>query len=184
MSENTDFGARKGKITNILNTMFDYLGLNASFKIEEQENRIMVKISSDDAGRIIGRKGQTLDSLQLLVNRIIFKEDENCPRISLDIDGYSRDSRRRGNDGESGRRGGYGERRDREDTRASQEMLERQALDAAKEVVKWGEPVTLPEMNAHDRRIIHITLKDNPQVVTSSEGDGAIKKVIVSLKKD
>ena len=56
-------------------------------------------------------------------------------------------------------------------------------LDAGKEVKRWGEPVTLPEMNAHDRRIIHVTLQDDPELETRSEGEGALKKVIISLKK-
>ena len=67
--------------------------------------------------------------------------------------------------------------------RSNVAQLELQAQDAAKEVKRWGEPVKLPEMNAHDRRIIHITLKDDPEVVTESIGDGAMKKVMISLKK-
>ena len=58
-----------------------------------------------------------------------------------------------------------------------------QAKDAAKEVKRWGEAVKLPEMNAHDRRIIHLTLQDDPEITTESEGEGSFKKVVVSLKK-
>ena len=57
------------------------------------------------------------------------------------------------------------------------------ALDAAKEVRKWGESVTLPPMNSHDRRIIHITLENEPDLATESMGEGAMKSVVVSLKK-
>ena len=49
---------------------------------------------------------------------------------------------------------------------------------------KWGEPVTLPKMNAHDRRIIHITLENDPEIITESEGEGNLKKVVVSLRKE
>ena len=80
MSENEKFEERKAKIVKSLTTMFDYLGLSASLRVEEKGTRIGVKISSEDAGRIIGRKGQTLESLQLLLNRIMFKDDEECPR--------------------------------------------------------------------------------------------------------
>ena len=62
-------------------------------------------------------------------------------------------------------------------------MLRQQALDSAKEVKRWGDPVTLPPMNAHDRRIIHVTLQDDPEISTESEGEGARKKVVISLKK-
>ena len=173
------------KARNTLGTMLDYLGLNAELKAEVTENNLALKIKSTEPGRIIGRKGQTLDSLQLLLNRIMFKGEEDCPRISIDIDGYSengskseRPRRERNNDKERG------ERRQRRERRsgASEEQLIEQAKDAAKEVKKWGEPVTLPKMNAHDRRIIHITLKDDPEVTTESIGEGAMKKVVISLK--
>ena len=193
MSENEKFEERKAKIVKSLTTMFDYLGLSASLRVEEKGTRIGVKISSEDAGRIIGRKGQTLESLQLLLNRIMFKDDEECPHIMLDIDGYAKGERGARSEADDESEEG-GERRPRErrerrprreedGERTTKDQLEQQALDAAKEVKRWGEPVTLPEMNAHDRRIIHVTLKDDPELTTESMGEGAMKKVI-SLKKE
>ncbi|MBS1371377.1 MAG: KH domain-containing protein [Lentisphaeria bacterium] len=198
MSENVKFEEQKAKIVKTLTTMFDYLGLSASLRVEEKGTRIGVKISSDDAGRIIGRKGQTLESLQLLLNRIMFKDDEECPHIMLDIDGYARGERsaRPESDGEEGRSEEGEERRERpqrerrdrrprtEERENTKDQLELQALDAAKEVKRWGESVTLPEMNAHDRRIIHVTLKEDPELTTESIGEGAYKKVVISLKKE
>lgn len=181
------------KARKTLGTMLDYLGLNAELKAEVTENQLALKIKSTEPGRIIGRKGQTLDSLQLLLNRIMFKGDEDCPRISIDIDGYAengsrseRPRRERAERGERGERSERGERRPRRERRsgASEEQLIEQAKDAAKEVKKWGEPVTLPKMNAHDRRIIHITLENDPEIMTASEGEGSLKKVIVSLRKE
>ena len=175
------------KARNTLGTMLDYLGLNADLKAEVNENNLVLKIKSTEPGRIIGRKGQTLDSLQLLLNRIMFKGEEECPRISIDIDGYaengSKSERPRRERSERGERGERRQRRERRGSGASEEQLIEQAKDAAKEVKKWGEPVTLPPMNAHDRRIIHVTLQDDPEIETQSEGEGAVKKVIVSLKK-
>ena len=194
MSENEKFEERKAKIVKSLTTMFDYLGLSASLRVEEKGTRIGVKISSEDAGRIIGRKGQTLESLQLLLNRIMFKDDEECPHIMLDIDGYAKGERGERSEADDESEEG-GERRPRErrerrprreedGERTTKDQLEQQALDAAKEVKRWGEPVTLPEMNAHDRRIIHVTLKDDPELTTESMGEGAMKKVVISLKKE
>lgn len=173
------------KARKTLGTMLDYLGLNAELKAEVTENQLSLKIKSTEPGRIIGRKGQTLDNLQLLLNRIMFKGDEDCPRISIDIDGYpeagGRSERpRRERPERSERR----PRRERRNSGVSEDQLIEQAKDAAKEVKKWGEPVTLPKMNAHDRRIIHITLENDPEIVTASEGDGAMKKVVVSLRKE
>ena len=187
--------SRKEKLIHTLATMFDYLGLAGTFRVEDKGQKLEVKITSDDAGRIIGRKGQTLESLQLVLNRIMFKGDEEFPRITLDIDGYSngdrepRERRPRGaEDGEprperparSSRRGSFRG----EESRPSVEQLEQQARDYAKEVKRWGEPYKTPEMNAHDRRIIHMTLKDDPEITTVSEGEGAMKKVVISLKKE
>ncbi|MBO5668582.1 MAG: KH domain-containing protein [Lentisphaeria bacterium] len=188
MAENPKFNEYKEQILQILMRMFDYLALNGDFKIEEKGNRIGVMISSDNAGRIIGRKGQTLESLQLLLNRMMFKQDEECPHVTLDIDGYAsgdRDAKNAG-DEESAAPREYRKRPRRggdDSPRSSVEQLEKQALDAAKEVKRWGEPVKLPEMNAHDRRIIHITLKEDPEVTTESIGEGAMKKVVISLAK-
>ena len=194
----------------ILATMLDYLGLEGTVKAEGKPGKINLLIASDDAGRIIGRKGQSLESLQVLVNRIMQKGDAPCPKIYIDIDGYSSNSKR-------GERGERGERRDGErrpvrggrrsfqksgedrgferSDRAEHsdrngfgsdkdEQLRQQALDSAKEVRRWGEPVTLPQMNAHDRRIIHITLEKEADLVTESVGEGNFKSVVITLKKD
>ena len=186
---------QKDRAAKTLRTMFDYLGLDADVCPEVQENRLVLKITSQDAGRIIGRKGQTLESLQTLLNRIMFRGDD-CPRIMLDIDGYASGNNRGGDRRNDDRRGDRASdedyprpRRRRDDGEGGrgpavpEEQLRSQALDAGKEVKRWGEPVTLPEMNAHDRRIIHVTLQDDPELETRSEGEGALKKVIISLKK-
>ena len=184
MSENPKFNEYKEQISRILNTMFDFLSLEGTLTIEERGQKIGVKIASEDAGRIIGRKGQTLDSLQLILNRILFKQDEECPHVMLDIDGYANGERERRSAGEEGGRREFNRRPRREHggaSHVSNEQLEQQARDAAIEVKRWGEPVKLPEMNAHDRRIIHVTLKDDPEVTTESIGEGAMKKVVISL---
>lgn len=212
----------KVKVSKTLATMLDYLALDAKLKIEDKGSKLAVIIASEDAGRIIGRKGQTLESLQLLLNRMMFNAEPDCPRIVLDIDGYSRNNTRPGGDAEGEDRGERrdgdrrddrggdrrgrdrgdrgGDRRDRddrggdrrdsrggrerneEDEAAHEETLRIQAIDASKEVKRWGEPVVLPPMNSHDRRIIHITLQEDPELITASEGEGSFKKVVISLK--
>ena len=190
MSEenNLKINQQKEELNRTLYTMFDYLDLKGELKIEEKNGKLHVKITSDDAGRIIGRKGQILESLQLLANRILFKKDEEFPHIMLSIDGYG-ERRKRRSDDENSDNAEAAPRNERRrnprngGSRVSNEQLEQQAKDAAKEVKRWGEPVKLPEMNAHDRRIIHVTLQDDPEVTTESEGEGAMKKVVISLKK-
>jgi spoIIIJ-associated protein len=63
------------------------------------------------------------------------------------------------------------------------EMLQQQALDAATELKRWGEPVTLPPMNAAERRIVHIALQEQADIQSESIGDGARKQIVISLKK-
>ena len=198
--------AQMDKAAKTLATMLDYLGLEASIKAENKGSKIVLLTSSENAGRIIGRKGQSLESLQLLLNRMMLKIDENFPRVFIDVDGYSsarpepkrngsyeerrgdHEERRGGYEEQrgdhEGRRGGFDRRRSDEEGGGEQaETLRQQALDAAKEVKRWGEPVVLPPMNAHDRRIIHITLRDDTELETVSEGGDKLKKVTISLKK-
>jgi len=193
---------QKEKATKALALMLDYLGLEASLKAEEKGTKIALIVTSEDAGRIIGRKGQTLENLQLLLNRMMFKGDQEFPKIVIDIDGYSRKEkeRRHGDRGDRGDRSDRSDRSDRGDRGSrggdraegneggegnddNENCLKQQALDAGKEVKRWGEPVTLPPLNAHDRRIIHITLQDDTELQSESIGDGIKKSIVISLKK-
>ncbi len=218
MEENITISEDKiRKATTTLATMLDYLGLEASVKSEIRNDRIALIAVSEDAGRIIGRKGKTLDDLQLLINKMMQKGDDSIPKITVDVEGYSkkpgfhgdgegrrrgrdvRDGGRDGRDGRDGGRdgrqedarerldnrdGGHQRRRDRHSP-GDDETIRQQALDASKEVKRWGEPVTLPPMNSHQRRIVHITLKDDDEIITESrETDNPnLKSVVISLKK-
>ena len=183
------------KAKKILTVMLDYLALDGTVKAEGKIGKINLLIASDDAGRIIGRKGQSLESLQILVNRIMQKGEEPCPKIYIDIDGYSPSSKR--NDRRDGERRPMRARRSAVRTfeehgdsshprfdSDKDEQLRQQALDSAKEVRRWGEPVTLPQMNSHDRRIIHITLENEADLSTESVGEGNFKSVVITLKKE
>ena len=192
--------------------MLDYLGLEAEVRSEAGNNKINLIVSSSDAGRIIGRKGQSLENLQFLLNRMMQKNDVNYPKVYVDIDGYSsgtkraanergerpergerndrRNNRRDGGRGDRRDRGGKGERRTggRRDRGGDgfdmhDENLRMLALDSAKEVRRWGDPKTLPAMNAHDRRIIHVTLEKEADITTDSVGEEPNKSVVISLKK-
>lgn len=189
------------KAPKTLGTMLDYLGLDASVKSEEKNGNVVLTVFSEDAGRIIGRKGIALHSLQLLLNRVISKGNRECPRISIDVDGYRKPTRRPRSEESDDRRGGYdrndrNDRNDRGDNRDTEprrdnssekeEQLTKQALDAAKEAKRWGDAVTLPAMNSKDRRIVHLALENNEDITSESivpEGEtGNYKSIIVSVK--
>ena len=205
-----------GDVRKKFATMLDYLGFeDATVRAESNvPGKINLIVASKDAGRIIGRKGQNLENLQLILNRMMQKNDVNYPKVFVDIDGYSsqgngkrgehgdrgdrseqhgnrrdrgdrrdrRDRRDRGDRGDRRDRRDRGDRRDRHDN-GHDENLRNMALDFAKEVRRWGEPKTLPAMNAHDRRIIHLTLEKEVDITTDSVGQEPNKSVVISMKK-
>lgn len=195
------------KAARTLNTMLDFLGLDATIRAESRPGKVNLLVKSDDAGRIIGHKGQTLSNLQLIVNRIMQKNDADFPKLYIDIENGQQKRDERGETAkpapahsasrsERQRRSGAaserGEeraprakrRRDERGNGSSREsMLRQQALDAAKEVRLFGQAKTLPPMNSHDRRIIHLTLKDEADLCTESAGEGDCRSVVISLKE-
>jgi spoIIIJ-associated protein len=187
----TEISERPEKASTTLATMLDYLGLNASVKAETRKEKIFLVTKSEDAGRIIGKKGQTLQSLELLVNRMSTRNDIECPWISIEVDGYSimKNNRSRFNNSRGTGTGKFNNKREnsgrfnRDD--AGEEKLKTQALDSAKEVKRWGEPVKLRPMNSHERRIIHMTLKEDNEIQTESssvENNDRLKTVTISAK--
>ena len=189
---------------NVLAHMFDFLGIDANIRVENKPRSVNLYVSTEEPGRVIGHHGKTLENLQLIVNRIMQKTDSEFPKLYIDMEGprERRSERRsertdrvergeRSERGERPRREFRGERRDRdrfEGRRGSSfshdEVLRQQALDAAKEVHQWGAPKTLPPMNSHDRRIVHITLEDDAALTTNSIGDGEKRSVVIALKEE
>lgn len=186
--------------TEALAAIIGFLGLNGTVSAQKKDNKVVLAVNSPDAGRIIGRKGQNLEAIQFLLARILVKGEQVFPRITIDIDGYARNggvykeghkprakserkprakSERREGNGNGNANGGKKREfisREREAT------LRQQALDYAKEVVKWGEPITLPPMSAQERRIIHIALEESTDIKTDSIGSGPRKSVVISQK--
>lgn len=195
MSENTELQAQ---LIEVLETMFGYLNIPGSFRVEDKNGRFAVKITTSDPAKVIGRRGQMLESLQVVVNRIMFKKDQNVPRILLDIDETTTPRERRNkrnektehatleseNATERPRKSRREFRGDRDENRSSADQLAKLAKDTAKEVKRWGEPVKMAAMNAHDRRIIHVTLQNDTDIVTESEGEGNLKQVVIRLRKE
>ena len=181
---------------SVLAHMFDFLGIDANIRMENKPRSVNLYVSTEEPGRVIGHHGKTLENLQLIVNRIMQKTDSEFPKLYIDMDG-SRDRRsertERPERGE--RRLERGEKRDRRDRRdrfdggrrssfSHDDVLRQQALDAAKEVHQWGAPKTLPPMNSHDRRIVHITLESDAALTTNSIGDGENRSVVIALKEE
>jgi spoIIIJ-associated protein len=131
--------------------------LGASCRIEARDGAdsqvVIFGVSGAGSGLVIGRRGQTLDAIEYLLNRITARaEDEGLRRIVLDVEGYR-------------------ERRE--------ESLEQLARRLARKVTQTGRVVTLNPMSPRDRRIVHLALQDSPGVVTRSQGVGYYRKVLI-----
>ena len=155
---------QKQTSAEVLGRMLTCLGLNAQISDASDQREIVLSVKTGDAGRLIGRKGVYLENLELLLNRLVRHKGDPFPRITVDVDGYQRQKRGRA-----------------DHFSADQERLRQQALDAAKEVKRWGEPKTLGPMSARQRRIVHLALRDDATVETESGPDegGGMKRVVV-----
>lgn len=127
-----------------------------NIKYDEAERNMDIDLSGDDMGVLIGKRGQTLDSLQYLVSLVVNKDAENYIRVKVDTENYR-------------------ERR--------KETLENLAKNIAYKVKRTKKSVSLEPMNPYERRIIHSALQNDKYVSTHSEGEEPFRRVIVTLKK-
>jgi spoIIIJ-associated protein len=141
----------------ILEKILAALGFEAAVEEHRLDDGILLDVKTDDAGRLIGRQGQTLFDLQYITNRLLFQQDANSPKVTVDVGGYRAQAR---------------------------EALVKKAKDAAEKVRRWGDAVELEPMSAFDRRVVHHALKDDPDVETHSvEVDGTDKKAMLLRPK-
>ncbi len=127
------------------------------YLIDEDDEQIIIEIESPDSAIVIGKKGQTLEAIQTLVNVTMNRSFNKWTKIIIDVGNY-RDKRKA--------------------------ILLNIAHKAASDVKKSGKPILLEPMNPFERRIIHMCLKDDKLVTTESEGDGLLKKVRVFYKEE
>ena len=140
---------------NFLLGVFSKMGLKVSFNVEVYDEEILIDISGDDVGIVIGRRGETLDALQYLTNLAVNRKCEEFKRIVLDVENY---------------------REKRIDT------LTKLASRMASQAVKTQKEVTLEAMNPYERRIIHSSLQSNNKVTTTSVGEEPNRCVVIKLK--
>ena len=125
-------------------------------KYDDIENTLDIDLSGDEMGVLIGKRGQTLDSLQYLVSLVVNKDVDDYIRVKIDTENYRQ--RRK-------------------------ETLENLAKNISYKVKRTRRPVSLEPMNPYERRIIHSALQNDKYVTTHSEGDEPYRKVVVTLKK-
>lgn len=153
-----EIAAMKEAADTFLKDVFKAMELPVTITLEynEETGNLDIDFSGDDMGMLIGKRGQTLDSLQYLTSLVVNKGQEHYIRVKLDTENY---------------------RSRRKDT------LENLARNIAYKVRKTRKPVSLEPMNPYERRIIHSALQGNRYVETYSEGNEPYRHVVVTLKK-
>lgn len=141
---------------NFLREMFVAMGIVVEIETKRKEKQLLINLSGEDMGILIGKRGQTLDSIQYLVNLVVNKG--NSPYLSVMLDTENYRQRRK-------------------------ETLESLAYHLAKRVKQSGQKVVLEPMNPYERRIIHSSLQNNKYVTTYSEGEEPFRNVVIDLKK-
>jgi len=127
-----------------------------SVRTRDEGRRIDYQIEGGKAGVLIGKRGQTLEAIQYLVEKVVNRNSRERVRISIDVGGYLAKKR---------------------------QNLENLAEKTARKAKKNGKPATIGQLNAHDRRIVHLALKDDIEVLTKSVGHGYLRKLIVMPQK-
>lgn len=146
-------------VKNFLDKLFHHMGLNVEVVMEynEEESVIDIELKGEEMGVLIGKRGQTLDSIQYLTSLVANKDLENYVKIKMDTENYRQ--RRR-------------------------ETIENLAKNIAIKVKKTRKPAYLEPMNPYERRIIHSTLQNDKYVDTYSEGEEPFRKVVVTVSKE
>jgi spoIIIJ-associated protein len=137
----------------IVSEILTLMSMPSEIRIREEG---MLEIMGDGSGLIIGKRGQTLDALQFVVNRIVNKSRKEPIYITLDTEGYRQ---------------------------RHVNHLKAMALKMGQKVRRTGQSISLEKMNPYDRRIVHLALKNEPGLNTKSIGEGVYKKVVIVPRK-
>lgn len=144
----------KGFLRDVFGAMNMEVAVDVQY--EEESGTMNIDLAGEEMGILIGKRGQTLDSLQYLVSLVVNKESDEYIRVKVDTEDYR--ARRK-------------------------ETLENLAKNIAYKVKKTRRPVSLEPMNPYERRIIHSALQNDKYISTHSEGDEPFRKVVVTYKR-
>ncbi len=157
--QETEIASRKEAVDagrRVLQKILDKITDDATIKIEESSEAVLYNVEGGNAAVLIGKRGQTLEAIQYIVERTVNKHSEKRIRLQIDVAGYLENRK---------------------------VNLEQRAHRLAEKVKRIGKPVTVGEMNVYDRKIVHITLKENKYVRTQSMGNGFYRKLVIFPKK-
>ena len=160
----TDTGAdavasseRAEEARTVLDCVLGHMGIEATVAVTEEPERIVLNVAGSETGLVIGKKGQTLDALQFLMNKIVNRDREGRKPIVVDSEGYR--------------------------VRRVDSLVEL-ALRLGDKAIRTHRTITVNPMSPHDRRIIHLALDKVPGVTTRSEGEGAYRRLLIIPEPD
>lgn len=136
--------------------LVNFITEDSQISVEIVRQRVVFKVEGGNSGMLIGKRGQTLEAIQYLVEKIVNKQNEQRVRVLVDVEGY---------------------------LKTRKNNLQKLAAKMAEKAQKTKKPVTIGQMNAYDRRTVHLHLKNNSAVRTQSVGEGYYRKLIIFPKK-
>ena len=132
--------------------LFDLLSLDTKFKLSEDEEAISLTLETEDSGVVIGYHGETLEALQLILSLILAKESGEFKRVSIEVGDYKKNR---------------------------EEWLEKVALDAKEKALSQNKEVFLSDLKSWERRIVHLLLQDDKEVISESSGEGKERILVI-----
>lgn len=139
-----------------LTRIISSISQDADIEVDQRRGKLFFTVTKGDSGVLIGKRGQTLEAIQYLLEKMVNKKSANRVRVLVDVEGYL--EKRKNN-------------------------LQQMAMRMAEKAKRTRKPVTIGQMNSHDRRIVHLQLKDENSVRTQSIGDGYYRKLMIFPKK-
>jgi spoIIIJ-associated protein len=153
VQDSPEKAAQLEKAKKIIEDLLTLMNMTSEIRVRDDGT---IEIVGDGSGLIIGKRGQTLDSLQFIVNRILNKDRSEPSYVTVDTEGYRQ---------------------------RHMNHLKSMALKMGQKARRTGQSVSLEKMNPYDRRIIHLALKNDNRVNTKSIGDGVYKQVVIVPRK-
>jgi len=141
----------------VLKKIVDLITTDAKIAVQQENKKIKYNVKGGNTAVLIGKKGQTLEAIQYIVEKIVNKKSREKIRIHVDIEGYL------------------------ENRRINLERLSTRLAEKSKRI---GKPVTIGQLNSYDRRVVHLVLKKDSDVRTQSIGDGFYRKLVIFPKKN
>jgi len=137
-----------------IKNFFQTLGIDANLDILETEEEIKISVESEDSGMIIGYHGETLEAIQLILSLILAKKRGSFKRVSVEVGDYKKNR---------------------------EEWLKKTAEEAKQKVLQ-GEEVRLTDLKSWERRVIHLILSDDKEVISESMGEGKDRTLVIRPK--